>query len=197
MRASKIIKHFIYFTLIIWLSGCENALYFYETEKISLTAEARPDSSQPIQGNLGIKQRVVLIAPKKSQNEDAMSSISSFSFKTFERDWDFNPVLIQTAFITGEAAKNLKSKEAQDAAEAITLDGVKTTNTDETNKETAKSIVNKLKDDADKNTLKQITAKDFQSLSAQDFQNFTSISGFDKEFLTLELYTALKDFLNN
>jgi len=40
-----------------------NSLYFYETDKISLTIEARPDSSQPVQGNFGLKQRLVLIVP--------------------------------------------------------------------------------------------------------------------------------------
>jgi hypothetical protein len=111
------------FVLVGCLAGCSNALYFYETEKISLTLEARPDSSQPVQGNLGVKQRVVLIAPKKNENEDALSAISSFSFKIIPKpDTIFNPVLIQTAFITGEAASSLKELEAQLAAQAIALD---------------------------------------------------------------------------
>jgi hypothetical protein len=197
MCTSKITKYFITFFLVIWLTGCGNALYFYETEKISLTAEARPDSSQPVQGSLGIKQRVVLIAPKKSKHDDAVSSISSFNFKTFDKEWDFNPVLIQTAFITGDAAKNLKPNEAQAAAKAITLNGIKPPNTEDTNKNTAEKIVLNTKVEADKNTLKEITEKDFMSLSDQDFQNFTRISGFDKDFLTAELHAALKKELNN
>jgi hypothetical protein len=126
-----------------------------------------------------------------------VSSISSFNFKTFDKEWDFNPVLIQTAFITGDAAKNLKPNEAQAAAKAITLNGIKPPNTEDTNKNTAEKIVLNTKVEADKNTLKEITEKDFMSLSDQDFQNFTRISGFDKDFLTAELHAALKKELNN
>ena len=80
MRPQIIVNNSFCWILLTFLTGCSNALYFYETEKISLTAEARPDSSQPVQGSLGIKQRVVLIAPK-GRNNDAVSSISSFSKK--------------------------------------------------------------------------------------------------------------------
>ncbi len=103
--------------LSLLLTGCANSIYFYETEKISLTVEARPDSTQPVQGNLGIKQRVAMIVPKKS-NEDgkdgeALSTVSSFDFriKDDENFFQFNPILIRTAFVTGEAADKLYDKE--------------------------------------------------------------------------------------
>lgn len=124
MRTKIIENYSLSLVLVAFLTGCSNALYFYETEKISLTAEARPDSSQPVQGSLGIKQRVVLIAPK-GENDDAVSAISSFSFKIIpEPGTPFNPVLIQTAFITGDAAACLTEIEAQKAAQAITLGSV-------------------------------------------------------------------------
>lgn len=102
--------------LILLLSGCANSMYFYETEKISLTVEARPtDSSQPVQGNLGVKQRVALIVPKKSNDDtgdgEALSSISSFNFRIKEENWAFNPILIQTAFVTGDAATKLYDED--------------------------------------------------------------------------------------
>lgn len=113
------------------LIGCVNPpMYFYETEKISLTVEARPDSSQPVQGSLGIKQRLALIAPKKNQNDsskgvgEAVSALSSFSFKISPKENNlFDPLLIQTAFITGKAASDLTVPEAVFAARAITLKG--------------------------------------------------------------------------
>jgi hypothetical protein len=114
------------------LIGCANQpMYFYETEKISLTVEARPDSSQPVQGSLGIKQRLALIAPKKNQNDsskgvgEAVSALSSFSFKISpEKNNLFDPVLIQTAFVTGEAAAKLGTPvEVAKVAQAITLKG--------------------------------------------------------------------------
>ena len=113
------------FTVILLLvSGCTNALYFYETEKVSLTIEARPDSSQPVQGNLGIKQRVALVSPGKGRSGgDALSAISSFNFQIIpESGTIFDPTLIQTAFITGEAASDLNDEQAANAAEAITLE---------------------------------------------------------------------------
>ncbi|MER0204430.1 MAG: hypothetical protein DU480_11375 [Nitrosomonas sp.] len=142
----------LFFSLL--LTGCANSIYFYETEKISLTVEARPDSTQPVQGNLGLKQRVALIVPQKSNNVEkdgevlstdsnnvekdgeALSTISSFDFR-IKDDKDFfrfNPVLIKTAFITGEAASNLytENKAATvakilssngQALEAIKIDG--------------------------------------------------------------------------
>lgn len=57
------------------VAGC-NAVYFYETDKISLTVEARPDSTGPIQGNLGVKQRVVAFVPE-SNRTDVMSPHSA------------------------------------------------------------------------------------------------------------------------
>lgn len=50
-----------------WLNGCSNALYFYETEKIAMNLEGRPDSSQPVQGSLGLKQRVAIVVPRTIQ----------------------------------------------------------------------------------------------------------------------------------
>ncbi len=134
------------------LSGCADALYFYETDKISLTLEVRPDSSQPVQGNLGLKQRIVLVSPKKNEKTsssanahstsecnnsienasgqnvndcgEALSALSSFRFKKEEGAlWDFGPVTIQHAFVTGEAASQFDSsalnKKGVEAAEAI------------------------------------------------------------------------------
>jgi hypothetical protein len=152
MQLKIIEKYLLSLALVIFLTGCTDALYFYETEKISLTIEARPDSSQPVQGNLGIKERVVLVGPKKAPERitntaedpakksdntcdidknkdkkndihDSVSAISSFNFNIIDED-GFNPVLVQTAFITGEAAACLTEVEAQDAAQAITLDGI-------------------------------------------------------------------------
>lgn len=131
MRTKIIEKYSLSLALLAFLSGCSNALYFYETEKVSLTVEARPDSSQPVQGNLGIKQRVVLLAPKKNKSADAVSAISSFDFKIIPKDHAiFDPIMIQTAFITGTAAANLDDQEAQRAAQAIALGDVRASGAD-------------------------------------------------------------------
>lgn len=124
------------------LIGCVSPMYFYETEKISLTVEARPDSSQPVQGSLGIKQRLALIAPKKNQNDsnkgndgEAISAISSFSFKIMPKPNNlFDPLVIQTAFVTGEAAKLEDQLLVQRVAEAITVGNLSAKQSFATNK---------------------------------------------------------------
>jgi hypothetical protein len=99
--------------------SCSNTIYFYETEKISLTVEGRPDSTQPVQGNLGIKQRAVLIVPPKAGGE-ALSSISSFQFtKSPGGVFNFGPVTIRTTLVTGEAATKLTPNQQQSTARAI------------------------------------------------------------------------------
>ncbi|WP_019865694.1 hypothetical protein [Methylovulum miyakonense] len=124
--------HLMALWLATFLTGCNNAMYFYETEKVALNVEARPDSSQPVQGSLGLKQRVVLVAPKKTKYSDIVSALSSFSFNIIPNDanYFFNPVLIQTAFITGGAATDLKPLEAKAAAKAIVQDGGNSTGAD-------------------------------------------------------------------
>jgi len=118
-----IIRTIVILLCPILLPSCSNALYFYETDKVSLTVDARPDSSQPVQGNLGIKQRVALVTPAtKSLVEDALSSISSFRFKIAEEP-GFNPVTIQSAFITGDAASCLNQKQTENAASILALSG--------------------------------------------------------------------------
>lgn len=111
---------------IALLSACSNALYFYGTEKISLTIEARPDPSQPVQGNLGIKQRTALVVPPKrpensgNQGNEALSSIASFRFvKEPGGVFDLGPVTIRSALVTGEAATALSPEAQQNAARAL------------------------------------------------------------------------------
>lgn len=136
-----ILRMYVISCLSFLLIGCVSPMYFYETEKISLTVEARPDSSQPVQGSLGIKQRLALIAPKKNLNDsnkgddgEAISAITSFSFKIMPKPGNlFDPLVIQTAFVTGEAAK-LEESLVQKVAEAITVGNLSAKQSFATNK---------------------------------------------------------------
>ncbi len=112
---------------LTWLTGCSNALYFYETEKIAMSLQGRPDSSQPVQGSLGLKQRVTVVAPPKDPDtmtkarSDAISMISTFRFRKDEGGFaDLGPVTIQTALVTGSAATDLKQQAQQVAAVQVT-----------------------------------------------------------------------------
>jgi hypothetical protein len=62
------------FAAILLAGGCDS-VYFYETEKASLTLEARPDVTAPIQGNIGVKQRIVALVPPG--NSTAAATLTS------------------------------------------------------------------------------------------------------------------------
>ncbi len=116
--ASSVIRRFLPGTFLLCCS-CSNTIYFYETEKISLTVEGRPDSTQPVQGNLGIKQRAVLIVPPKDGGE-ALSAISSFQFTKLPGGFfNLGTVAIRSALVTGEAATS-PSTPQQAVARAVT-----------------------------------------------------------------------------
>lgn len=99
------------------LAGCTNALLFYDTAKVSLTIEGRPDSTQPIQGSFGGKERTVVVTPPKSGDGESAAMISSFRVK--KEPGFFGPVTMRSALVTGDAAKSLSEPQAKAAARAV------------------------------------------------------------------------------
>ena len=97
--------------------GCSNALFFYETEKISLTLEARPDSNQPVQGSFGGKSRTVVVTPPRG-NGEAGSMISSFRVR--KEQGFLGAVTMQSALVTGAPSTNLEPEQAAEVAAAVT-----------------------------------------------------------------------------
>src|SRR5271154_3475360 len=96
--------------------GCTRSILFYETEKFSLTLEGKSDATEPVSGNLGIKERIVAVVPRRSvapstqpavasasAPQDAVSMVSYFDLSQDPGNKSFlnNPVTIQTAFLTG------------------------------------------------------------------------------------------------
>lgn len=108
---------------VIALSACgTNQIYFYETEKASLLAvEGRPDPSLPLQGNLGLKQRMAVIVPPDKIGGDALSFISSFRFSIDPADdaLKSGAVTVRSGVLSGKAARSLTKDEAQKAAGAL------------------------------------------------------------------------------
>jgi hypothetical protein len=116
-------------------ASCTNALYFYETGKISLTLEGRPDSSQPVQGNLGFKQRTAVVAPPMRATEgtagDSAGMLASFRFEKLPGLWQatdqgggfFGPIDIRTALITGDAVPEDEGAQRL-AARAVAADKI-------------------------------------------------------------------------
>jgi hypothetical protein len=116
--------------LSLMLTGC-NAIYFAETDKASLTIEARPDASSPIAASVGVKQRVVAVVPPRktatmtpsespdgSGGSEAMDrapagdAVSLLSYFNFEKGDDGRsigePVTIELALLTGTAATKIR-----------------------------------------------------------------------------------------
>jgi hypothetical protein len=111
------------------LSACGNALYFYETGKLSLTLEARPDSSQPVQGNLGFKQRTAVVAPPKKNGKDPTDSsamISAFRVHKADHWMGWGPLTIETALVTGRPAIEIDRETAQRTAAVVAGVGIAT-----------------------------------------------------------------------
>ena len=109
------------------LAGCTNSIYYYQTDKFGLGVEGRPDSTQPVSGTFGFKQRVVTIVPSKDDvvpevdtpTQEAMSLISYFDFKLKDKPGTMlDPLTVNTALITGRAASELNKTEAQTAFSA-------------------------------------------------------------------------------
>lgn len=116
------------FALLALLAvGCRNAVYYSETDRVALAIEQKPDIAQPVAFNFGFKQRVVAVVPPKRDGanepgdvpDDAVSVISRFDFDYEDGNWLNNPTLVQSALITGQAARQLKGDKATQAAEAV------------------------------------------------------------------------------
>lgn len=79
----RLITYITSSALTALLGACAgNPVYFYETEKIAFTVEARPDVSQPVQGSLGLKQRIVLITPRKIDDDVSLPTDTNSGIKT-------------------------------------------------------------------------------------------------------------------
>lgn len=118
---------FCFFVLLVTatICGCTNAIYFYETEKVAINLEARPDGSQPITGNVGIKQRVAVVTPPRqadaqlTPSADSVSMISKFDLRTRPDPNDWNTIVIESTLLTGKAVTELSPGEAQEAYSAL------------------------------------------------------------------------------
>lgn len=101
------------------ICGC-NSIYFYETEKVALNIEGRPDATRPVSGTFGASMHVAAVVPSKNSdaNEPPGEAMSLISYFKFEKD-DANtrnpfddPLTIETVLITGAVHEKLKGKGA-------------------------------------------------------------------------------------
>ncbi len=116
---------------ILWLAGCSNAVSYQHSERSSIALEVRTtDPQQPLQGIIGVKTRTIIVAPgiKNSSddgnNGESTSVISDFKLQRKESDgfFGFGSTNIQSAFITGAAAKDASAGTAK-ALGGFVIDG--------------------------------------------------------------------------
>jgi len=118
----------------------------YHAEQFSITLETKTtDPQQPLQGNIGVKTRTVIVAPEKKGSNtppltdlgEAASVISGFSLGRKESGV-FEKTDINSALITGNAAvdnfqlmhqiydnlKTVKDSDTEAARHVLLLDGL-------------------------------------------------------------------------
>ncbi len=147
-----LLKQLIPLALVLFLTGCANAITYHHSERVSIALEARStDPQQPVQGIIGIKTRTVVVSPgvkgaeaeststdkpeQVSKSEDmgktkstalgeSASVISDFKLSRETNEfWNFGTTKIKSAFITGEAAKNAP-KASTKALSGIGVDAI-------------------------------------------------------------------------
>lgn len=121
---------------IVLLSACNN-LVFYQAQRVSVTLEASPqDVTKPIQANIGSKTRTFIIAPQIETGSDQGELVSMLGYgaatlidypegsdaptttpaalnpsetkvQKVKATMGMEQMTFKTAFVSGEAAKNL------------------------------------------------------------------------------------------
>jgi hypothetical protein len=156
-------------------NGCTNALLFYETGKIGLSLQARPnDASQPLQGSLAFKQRTAAIVPPKRTDADAGAMISSFRFG--KEPGFFGPITIETGLITGDAAYQVSqnSVQATGAARALTAAPISTSDVN------AQAMIRNAIQRQKLDRLKVLAAASWSSLTSAEQNEFCDITGIGR-----------------
>ncbi len=100
--------------MVFFFFGCSSAIYFYETEKVSITLEGRPDAAQPVSANIGVKQRAALVAPPKSDNSKSLVSKFDLLVKDEPDSW-WDSLTIDSILLTGSAATKMEGENANRA----------------------------------------------------------------------------------
>ena len=90
------------------LAGCSNAVTYHHSERNSIALETRAtDPQQPVQGNIGIKTRTIVVTPKMDkQSGKSTNVVSDFELKRKPNEswYKFGTTEISSTFMTGKAA---------------------------------------------------------------------------------------------
>ncbi|MFM9913728.1 MAG: hypothetical protein ACKVN9_09370 [Methylophilaceae bacterium] len=182
---NDIVKSCIFSLAFSVLCGC-SAVQYYASDKASIGVDIRPDPTQPISGNLGLKRRVVLIVPPMDDKE-AASVISSFHFGLDKG----NVMEIDSAFITGKASTGLDDTQRQDAVKALGAPQIPTTNDIAT-----KSIVKAAEQGKLNDLCVLVMKKSFNTLENDEMKKLESITKVGKGNYDMELHDQILIQLN-
>jgi hypothetical protein len=115
--ASSAVKAFPIVLLLALLGGgCAPAVFFHESTKVAIAAEYKPDPSEPLSANFGLKRRIVAVVPvqepatgdEKANKGEALSLVSRFEVRgTLRNKTGEEPLTIINNFASGTAARLL------------------------------------------------------------------------------------------
>lgn len=170
---------------VVFLSGCANSVYFYETEKFTLaTLEGRPDPSQPVQLSVGFKQRVVVVSPPTTTAGDAASTLGKF-YLDRRPEQTTSPttaggVTIKTSLFTGEAATGLSPEQKANVLKGLAIS------------EWSDLAASKLRFAAANGTMTELNEVAQSEFGQVDSAKLKKATGLESENYTLTLHQAIR-----
>jgi hypothetical protein len=199
----------------VFLSGCEKQGYSVLAATgtvIGVEVSQNPATQSP-QAKLGYNRAELAFVPtNRSGNKDATGYKNGATdtgevimelryggiFDTGGSSGIYQRLAVGKTAVQQPGAKYMFAKDedgtlSPEVAKAIALDGIKTPKSNDL----AKDIVDKDLTDQDKiDTMKRISAKDYATLTDEDFGKILTITGLDRKNYTAELHQAISDLLN-
>jgi hypothetical protein len=185
-------KTLIAMVLALLLSACASgdasfgrAAFFYETEKFTLTTlEVKPDPASPVEGTIGVRQRVATVVPRTSKG-DAGALMSSFDIVKGD-----GKLTVETALITGTAVGQAKGKAGAEGAGAflsatLSPDSLR-----------AREMITKAQTEGKLNALAALASKPYSEVEGSLAKSPPPFVGLDQGSYTPGFHRALGRLLN-
>ncbi len=91
-----------------FLAGCDS-IYFYESSKLALSFETRPDPSKPVSGSLSASTHMATVIPPQQKDDGSWEAVSLINYFNMSNDSE-NGLVIDSVFITGDAYSELNGR---------------------------------------------------------------------------------------
>lgn len=112
-------SHILLLLVAVFNVGCAQAVFFHESTKVAIAAEYKPDPSEPVSANFGLKRRIVAVVPvqdpdvdrRKENKGEALSLVSRFEIRgKLRNNAGDEPLTIVNNFASGTAARLLTAR---------------------------------------------------------------------------------------